>query len=324
MGVTTVSAQAAHHGHAKHKHKTHCKVGYKKKTTKRHGKVVVKCVKKKHHKPRPDAQGPSGPPGPQGDQGVPGVNGDNGSNGSNGAPGAEGPRGPAGPVGPVGPQGDPGPQGPVGDTGPSGSPGPQGPVGPDGPPGPQGPQGDDATLTVTATTSVTDWPETSGWATDAFTRTLTLTRQGAVASSHCGGTPVCFFYTGTLGDVGTFLAHDGENSPNSSEHLTIDGDVSGEMEGTATFEFYASSGAPDASLVPTSIATRTDPALNGVGTSTWAKLAFPVDTVFAGGPTLTSYLWSYFTECETWLDGINPGDDGQGPTDGNITGACVS
>jgi hypothetical protein len=30
--------------------------------------------------------------------------------------------------------------------------------------------------------------------------------------------------------------------------------------------------------------------------------------------------------CEKWVDQINPGDDGQGPADGNITGvnACTA
>jgi hypothetical protein len=190
-----------------------------------------------------------------------------------------------------------------------------------GPAGPIGPAGPSSGVTVTASTAVSDWAETSGWANDNFTRTLTVTRESAVPSAMCGGTPRCWFYTAAVSDHGTFTTVDGHAAPNGG---VITGSFTGSMDGVGLIEFYASSGAPNASLVPAAIATRSDPALNGAGTSTWAKLAFPATTEFRGGPTLTAYLWTYDAGCDAqkWVDGINPGDDGHGVDDGNITSAC--
>lgn len=225
--------------------------------------------------------------------------------------GAQGEQGEQGEAGPAGEQGPAGPQGEKGD---------QGPAGPGGPAGPQGKPGNPYQEQFTVTTAVSDWPEVGGWATDAFQRTLTLTRNYAAPASACGtGVAVCYFYTGTLADDGHFEAHDGANAPNSFFHEHITGDVTGTMRGDATFEFYASA-LPDKTLV-----RQTQVGNTGVSTSGWARLAFPDGTTFknsTGTSSLTSYRWVYSTDCETWTDAITPGHDGQSADDGNITGAC--
>lgn len=181
--------------------------------------------------------------------------------------------------------------------------------------------GKDALYSITATTSVTNWPESSGWAIDAFTRTVNLTRQHAAESAQCGGTPTCWFYTGTITDGGTFTAVAGQPTPNGTGGV-LASNVTGTMNGGAKFEFYASSDAPNAANVPAS-ATK---ATLGTTTSEWFKLAFPAGTVFhtpASG-ALTQYDWEYATPCEHWSDKVNPGDDGQSAADGNITGPTGS
>lgn len=61
-------------------------------------------------------------------------------------------------------------------------------------------------------------------------------------------------------------------------------------------------------------------------TTDWGELGFPQGTTFRG-VKLIAYDWTYAAPsiCEHWNDAINPGDDGQGPADGNITGvnACT-
>ena len=55
--------------------------------------------------------------------------------------------------------------------------------------------------TVYATTLVSDWPESSGWATDNFVRTVTLTREYAVPASDCGASASsCWYFTESLAE----------------------------------------------------------------------------------------------------------------------------
>lgn len=251
---------------------------------------------------------------------------DAGARGERGPKGPEGDRGPAGPkgaAGAAGAKGDTGATGATGATGPQGPQGPAGPAGVTGATGPQGPAGESAMQTVSTSTQVTEWVENGGWATDAYTRDLTLTRQYQVPSTACKGTPVCWFYTGTIEDDGNFVAVDGHATPNTSLGGTITGAVTGTMVGGGTFEFYASSGDIDASRVPTTQVGKT----GGVTTANWGRLAFPSGTTFinsTGTSPLTAYEWVYSAGCpaQTWHDSINPGDDGKGPTDGNISGFC--
>ena len=209
-----------------------------------------------------------------------------------------------------------------------------------GPQGPQGPAGQNAILTVTAQTVVFNWPEGSGWATDNFTRQVTISREHAAPASDCGASATsCWFYTETLADNGHSAPVDGHASPNGSSSDTITAaHITGiSMTGGGKLEFYASSNAPNPALVPgTASATPAKPS----STTDWYKLFFPAGTSFgltsgANVPWLT-YDWnyaasvSYYSNAEqktiscnqTWNDGINPGDDGQGSSDGNITGTC--
>lgn len=231
-------------------------------------------------------------------------------------------RGPAGPAGPTGATGAQGAQGPAG---------PRGPAGPQGPPGPQG-QGAPGPASATANTSVSNWPESSGWATDNFTRTATVTQVSQVPAANCGGTATqCWLYTESIGDTGTVTTVDGHASPNGSSTATIAGVWTGPMSGGGKLEFYADS-VPSAALVP---GTATDKTCGGnpCDTTDWYKLFFEPSTNFgltnaASAPWLT-YDWNYSVQVtcgpsniqtQTWNDGVNPGDDGQGSGDGNITG----
>jgi hypothetical protein len=223
-------------------------------------------------------------------------------------------------------------QGPAGAAGPAG---PAGPTGPQGPAGPAGAAGASGILTVSAQTQVSNWPEGSGWANDNFTRIVTITRQHAVPASDCGASAnQCWFYTETLSDNGTFVTVGGHASPNGSSSATINGSFTGNMTGGGKLEFYADSGTPNPSLVPGTANGSAKPS----STTDWYQLFFPAGTNFglttgANAPW-TTYDWAYaanitntaggstITCTQQWNDGINPGDDGQGAGDGNITGTC--
>ncbi len=203
-----------------------------------------------------------------------------------------------------------------------------GPAGKRGPAGPPGPPGTSAVLAASATTTVTAWPENSGWANDNFTRVVTVTRQHAAKSSDCGGTPTCWFYTESLSDNGSFMTVLGATAPNGSNPVKINGIVSGTMVGGGSLEFYASSGSPSAARVPATATGSAKPST----TTNWYQLFFPVGTTFGQAGTQndpwTTYSWVYTAPktCEVWTDAILPGDDGQGKADGNITGvnACAA
>jgi hypothetical protein len=138
---------------------------------------------------------------------------------------------------------------------------------------------------------------------------------------------------GTISDTGTSAPQDGKAAPNNSQSANIvAGHVTGiSTEGQAGFQFYATSNNISAANVPTSDDFATQGKL--FSTTDWGQSAFPAGTQFFG-TTLTAYNWTYtaavsYTASGTsvsctqiWTDAINPGDDGQGPTDGNITGTC--
>lgn len=191
-----------------------------------------------------------------------------------------------------------------------------------------GAPGDDAAVTeqTSATTGMHGWAESSGWADDDFNRTISVTRQSEVDASKCGvAAQACYFYTGTISDVGTFTTVPGKPAPNGSDAHTITTAFQGSMNGVAKIEFYASSNKADSSLVRESVDGRNSIAAE---TSNWYILLFPEGTAFGVADSnvgaLISYDWEYTTACEQWSDSINPGDDGQGSGDGNITAVCAS
>jgi hypothetical protein len=200
--------------------------------------------------------------------------------------------------------------------------GPQGPAGPQGIQGIQGPPGP-SDLSVTATTSVSGRDDSGGdgnWATDAFIRMITITRHEAAAVSNCGGgVAACWFYTGTITDSGTFQTQAGAETPNQgyAGPDTIAGIVSGNFTGGSHIEFYASSSAPNAGLVPSTISGDLP------STSAWYQKFFSGSTVFSGPANLIDWSWSYSAPatCEHWTDAAGNGA-GQGTAlaDGDITG----
>jgi len=128
---------------------------------------------------------------------------------------------------------------------------------------------------------------------------------------------------------------DGHASPDGSSSDVIKGAWTGTITGGGKLEFYASSGTPDPALVPGTADGGSKPQT----TTGWYKLFFPASTQFGltSGPNVPwlDYDWNYgltvtcgtsSTVAEDWNDAINPGDDGQGAADGNITGstACPS
>jgi hypothetical protein len=227
--------------------------------------------------------------------------------GQKGDTGATGPDGPKGATGIAGPEGPSGPAGDQGLVGPAGTQGPAGPTGTQGPAGPKGDKGDDALYSVTANSSLDNRPDSGlhgDWATDKLTRTMSITRQHAAEAAKCGvSASVCWFYTGSLVDTGTFKTINKADSPQAG--TPINGIVRGDVSGAAKLEFYASSDSPDPDLVDTTVNGSAHP------TATWAKMFFEDGTVVTDS-TLTDWRWSYDAAdtCETWVNALagNTGD----------------
>lgn len=192
--------------------------------------------------------------------------------------------------------------------------------------GPAGPTGAGyAPVTATASTAISHDPDSGNngnWATDTFTRSMTVTRHGAAAVSLCGGTATngitsCFYYTAAMTDSGSFLTVAGAKSPDAG--TLISGTLSGTMSGGSNYEFYATSGAPSASGVPAAFN-----ASAGSGSGTWPERFFPAGTLF-GGMNEINWVYTYTapTTCEQWVDAYNNGG-GSGSSAGDITGvnAC--
>ena len=184
----------------------------------------------------------------------------------------------------------------------------------------------------TASTSVKDHPDSGNsggnWAVDTIQRTATITLKSAAPLTDCAytaGATACYLYDGTISDTGTFTTASSTDittdglSPNASR--AINGTVEGTITGGTPVEFYASSDAPNATLVPTSVSGVVS---GNETTGDWVQQFFPAGTEFAndgGTPELLTWDWSYTapSTCETWSDGYN------GET-GDITGvnACAA
>jgi hypothetical protein len=198
------------------------------------------------------------------------------------------------------------------------------------------------TTTFTAVTSITVHPDGgaqgNNWANDNFTRTATIHRVNQVSVADCpgSGTGKCWFYTGTLSDVGTFSTIAGQLAPRTGTlGLALTGSFSG---GTKTIEFWSSWATPNVADVPktaTGLAT-------GRGTTTnWVEQFFGAGAVFnstanPGGPDLGKWSWRYTlnfgsnSQCPNdayqWIDSAANGG-GSEIGDGNIltpnTTACT-
>ena len=187
-------------------------------------------------------------------------------------------------------------------------------------------------MSVTAATAVSARSDSSSngtWATDAFTRTVTVTRRGAVSVSHCGaGAVVCYFYTGSIADNGSFATVAGALAPNQHSAKDpapggkIQGTVTGTMTGGSAMEFYVGSssanwnGAPSAAGVPATVTG------NSPSTGTWYEQFFTgTGDVFNGAANLVNWSWAYSAPatCEHWTDAAANGG-GNSAGDGNIAG----
>lgn len=166
---------------------------------------------------------------------------------------------------------------------------------------------DPPTTTLTAATAVSDRADSGvhgNWATDSFTRTLSVTRHSEVETSNCGGgVNHCWFYTGTITDNGTFETAEGALSPESG--VAINGTVSGSFNGGSAVEFYASTRPANAAKVPATVTG------NDVATSDWVTLMFADDTSFSS-VSLLDWSWTYSapSTCEQWTNAYdgNSGD----------------
>jgi hypothetical protein len=135
--------------------------------------------------------------------------------------------------------------------------------------------------------------------------------------------------------VGNFTTIAGYPVPNESENGTSEtevGGVSGKVTGSATLEFYASTGsllAQPANDTP----ANPIPLSNAVQEGYFVQLAFPQGTLFNWSTgtyaPFTSFQWVYdATGAGTWVDQYNwptsindsQNDNGQGALDGNVTG----
>lgn len=175
-----------------------------------------------------------------------------------------------------------------------------------------------ASVTWVATTAMSSWPDgghnlTGGyWATEQFTRTATLTDEGADVS-HSG----LESYQLVLNDLdGTFQTNAGVSDPAGvSAALIARAPISGTVSGVQTIAFDAPQGVtPGTGSVPARDSDRAVP------TSAWPSLFFPPATPLTSETDVYSY--SYFSPqtCETWLD-ANTDNDGQTqPSAGDITG----
>jgi hypothetical protein len=218
----------------------------------------------------------------------------------------------------------------AGKTGPAGPQGPAGPAGPQGPAGSNGTNGTNGAsyqpVTASAQTDITNDQDSGNhgnWAVDTITRQITVTRHGQVAVSHCGGTATngittCWYYTALMTDTGSFTTDSGASSPQAG--AAINGVVSGTISGGSSYEFYASGGAPDGTLVPATL----DASSSGTNSGDWPERFFPAGTSFGGMNEINwSYTYNAPATCETWTDAFD-NSGGSLAADGDIAGvnAC--
>jgi hypothetical protein len=226
----------------------------------------------------------------------------------------------------TGPKGATGAAGAKGATGATGAKGATGATGPQGPAGPSGAGYEPVTASAqTDITNDADSGNNGNWAVDTLTRQMTVTRHAAAPASDCGGTATngvtaCWFYTALMTDEGSFTTDSGAKSPNAG--VTINGVLSGGINGGSSYEFYASSGSPDGTLVPATL----DASTSGTNSSDWPERFFAPGTSFGDVNEINwSYTYNAPKTCETWTDAFNNGG-GSSSSAGDITGvnACTS
>jgi hypothetical protein len=176
----------------------------------------------------------------------------------------------------------------------------------------KGKDGTNAIVSVTALSNLTNRQDSGShgdWAIDTLTRTVAITKQGAVPVSNCGsGATECYFYTGSLIDTGTFKTIDGAKSPEKG--TAISGIVSGNVSGGTKLEFFASSDTPDPSLVQGNVDGAGD-AAKETTTTRWVGQFFPAGVVVTDS-NLKDWAWTYTDDklCQKWVNALagNTGD----------------
>ena len=188
--------------------------------------------------------------------------------------------------------------------------------------------------TVTATTSVTDHPDSGiggTWADDNFTRVATVRRlPGTIPLADCpgSGTGFCYPWSGTLTDTGHFTTVAGAESPRTT--ATLDQSLTGTFNGgSKTIQFYSSWKTASAALV----AKHVDGPVSDRETSTdWVEQFFGAAATFGsaaspGDVDLGAWSWKYTlgfganSACPNdgyqWIDSAGNGGGGQNG-DGNV------
>jgi hypothetical protein len=107
----------------------------------------------------------------------------------------------------------------------------------------------------------------------------------------------------------------GQTSP-GAQGVAIKGSPVAAMAGRAVVTFHASSGRPDAKLVPAHLSG------NKVTTTAWVEQFFPAGTTFGAGPALASWppawSWTYrdSADCQSWVQAFDVSE----ARSGDITG----
>ncbi len=171
-----------------------------------------------------------------------------------------------------------------------------------------------AAASATAVTLIMNDPDSGHgtppvWATDTIVRTVTVTRGARVPGTGCGlAAPAgCWVYTATLHDTGRFVTIRGAGTPNQScagcAGKKIRHRETGQMHGTYTVTFDASSPSPSGLLVPWVHNDHHAAASPPFTSTSWGELFFPAGTSFgnlAGG----AYSWTYRVPFphQQWID----------------------
>jgi hypothetical protein len=185
-------------------------------------------------------------------------------------------------------------------------------------------------VTASASTRITDDGDTGHgtpaiWADLSSTRDASIKLTGSANSSNCGNVSPCYAYTGTLSDVnGTLTTVPGAGAPNQSGSYQSSKEAArpahGTYHGTATITFYASSNKPKGSYVVHSHNYGGQHDSSGPYSVTdWVEQFFPAGTNFGAGPSVPSYDYVYTAGHQVWVDS-STNNDGNDPSDGNITG----
>jgi len=177
-----------------------------------------------------------------------------------------------------------------------------------------------AAIQVSASTAITGRAVTGDagntWATESVTRTANISGgdvSDPAPAADCGPTATtCYTWLGKFTDEGTAQAIPGQISP-GVQAVPITGSPTASVDGWTQIYFYASSAAPDPSLVPAKVTG------NAASDAGWFQQFFPAGTTFgvfnSGNSNSHAYQYVDAADCQTWVHS----DYGTGES-GDITG----